>query len=155
MFQALGTLWFRFLQKKSKEKFHACVPFIEFIDWRYSSYVGISTQLCELLPPSTFSPVIWSMQNNLDNFVTEHKSMDKKLVLTLRLRRSGRRERPQCCSAGQRSHRPFHSDRQNRRRVVGTACLGRHGRRGRRGRRTPEFRSRRLVVRCPGTGAPV
>jgi hypothetical protein len=25
--QALGTIWFRFLQKKSKQKFHACVPF--------------------------------------------------------------------------------------------------------------------------------
>jgi hypothetical protein len=24
--QALGTLWFRFLQKKYKQKFHACVP---------------------------------------------------------------------------------------------------------------------------------
>jgi hypothetical protein len=24
--QALGTIWFRFLQKKSKKKFHACVP---------------------------------------------------------------------------------------------------------------------------------
>jgi hypothetical protein len=111
-----------------------------------------------ICPSSTFSLVIWSMQNNLDNFVTEHKSMDKKLVITLRLRRSGRRERPQCYSAGQRSHRPFHSGRQSRRRDVGTACLGRRDRRGRlgrRGRRTPEFRSRRLVVRCPGTEAPV
>ncbi len=26
MLQALGTLWFRFLQKNSKKKFHACVP---------------------------------------------------------------------------------------------------------------------------------
>ncbi len=25
MLQALGTIWFRFLQKKSKKKFHACV----------------------------------------------------------------------------------------------------------------------------------
>jgi hypothetical protein len=24
--QALGTIWFRFLQKKSKKNFHACVP---------------------------------------------------------------------------------------------------------------------------------
>ncbi len=28
MLQALGTIWFRFLQKKSKKKFHACVPLI-------------------------------------------------------------------------------------------------------------------------------
>jgi hypothetical protein len=27
--QALGTIWFRFLQKKSKKKFHACVPLRE------------------------------------------------------------------------------------------------------------------------------
>ncbi len=28
MLQALWTIWFRFLQKKSKKKFHACVPLI-------------------------------------------------------------------------------------------------------------------------------
>jgi hypothetical protein len=26
MLQALGTIWFRFLQKKFFKKFHACVP---------------------------------------------------------------------------------------------------------------------------------
>jgi hypothetical protein len=29
MLQALGTIWFKFLQKKSKKNFHACVPLRE------------------------------------------------------------------------------------------------------------------------------
>ncbi len=47
MLQALGTIRFRFLQKKSKKNFHACVPLKEKPAFRvrclYSSFVhGVS-----------------------------------------------------------------------------------------------------------------
>jgi hypothetical protein len=40
--QALGTIKFRFLQKKSKKKFHACVPLSEDTDVMRSVYEDAS-----------------------------------------------------------------------------------------------------------------
>jgi hypothetical protein len=41
--QALGTIWFRFLQKKSKNFVHACVPLILNISWLYRRHFVFKT----------------------------------------------------------------------------------------------------------------
>ncbi len=70
MLQALGTIWFRFLQKKFSKKFHACVPLTKVIKrcCGYSDpYVGLgSPSFCEFL--------LWLSTASLRSRVRPHLS---------------------------------------------------------------------------------